>query len=308
MKSLRTRIIVNPISGTNSKTNIRALLQKHLSASLYDYEISYTKGPTHATELAAEAVEKNFEVVMAVGGDGTVNEVATGLVHSDTALGIIPSGSGNGLGRHLKIPSTPLPAMKALNTAQPVAIDVCSVNDHPFFNVAGVGYDAQVAHDFAASGSRGLATYTQIVMGSWFSYRARDYRLSLNGEVLDRQALMITVANGSQFGNNAYIAPDARLNDGEMDITIMSKFPAMAVPLMALQLFSKEISHSRYTELLKASELVITQADQKIHLDGEPYELESPLHFKVLPGALNILVPKAFLDEHPTEYSVRRSG
>jgi len=297
MAVLKTLVIVNPISGTGSKADIARQLKKHLPATAFDYQLKFTEAPKHATELARNAAEENLDAVLAVGGDGTVNETARGLLHSTTALGIIPTGSGNGLGRHLKIPSNTVAALQVLQQSSIMAADVLTANDQPFFNVAGVGYDAFVAGEFAKSKTRGMASYTQIVFSSWLSYLPRKYQLFLDGKELETEALMISVANGSQFGNNARIAPQAILNDGEMDVAIMQKFPLMAVPLLAGQLFTGELLQSRYTAYHRAKELVVRKKEDLIHLDGEPYEMKGEVNFKVLPQALNILVPKAFFDE-----------
>ncbi len=307
MKPKRTLIIINPISGTRNKAVIENMIERDLPEREFNYAIEYTMGPTHATELAKTAARDGFDLVIAVGGDGTVNETATGLIHTDTALGIIPIGSGNGLGRHLQIPTNTVKAIRALRESAPMKIDVCTANDRPFFNVAGVGYDARIAHEFAQMESRGFSAYIYSVVQQWFKYKPKKYKIKTDQDTFKRRALLITVANGSQFGNNAWIAPNARLDDGLMDVCLLTKFHTLAAPLVAYQLFNKTIEDSRYLEVFKTGEFTLKHKSKRAHLDGEPYKLGKKIRFKVLPKALNILAPKVFLDELNTEYSLHRS-
>lgn len=307
MKPKRTLIIINPISGTRNKAIVEKLIERHLPEDQFNYGIEYTLGPTHATQLARSAAKDHFDLVVAVGGDGTVNETATGLIHTNTALGIIPVGSGNGLGRHLQIPTNTLRAIQVLSESEVTRIDVCTANDRPFFNVAGVGYDAKIAQEFARLEARGFATYLYSVFNQWFKYKPKKYKIKTAEGEFKRRALLVTVANGSQFGNNAWIAPNARLDDGLMDICLLTKFHSLAAPMVAYQLFNKSIEDSRYMEVIRAAEFALKQKSKIAHLDGEPYKLGKKIQFKVLPKALNILAPKVFLDERNTEYSLHRS-
>ena len=297
MPGKKTLIIINPISGTGNKDRLEDRLSSHLSKELYEYEMVYTTGPTHATTLASEASKSMYSVVIAVGGDGTVNETAAGLIHTDTALGIIPVGSGNGLGRHLNIPTNARKAIETLNNAVKHKIDVCTANGIPFFNVAGVGYDARVAHEFAEKPTRGFGTYVQTVIQEYFKYSPKKFILTMPSGKIKKKALMVSFANGSQFGNNAYIAPNADLNDGLMDVSLLYRFPGIAAPTLAFQLFNKLIERSKYTETFQVPEITVKQKSRKIHLDGEPFKMEKKIHFKVLPSALNILVPKDYLND-----------
>ncbi len=306
MKAKRTLIIINPISGTRNKDFVVNLIDRHLSQEEFDYGIVYTEGPGHATELAKAAADDGFDLVIAAGGDGTVHETAVGLIHSHTALGIIPVGSGNGLGRHLHIPTHVAKAIKLLSDCASTKIDVCTANGHPFFNVAGVGYDAKIARKFAKLPTRGFKSYISSVLKEWRSYKPKKYKLITNDLEIKKRAFLISIANGSQFGNNAWIAPNAKLNDGLMDICILKEFNVLAVPMLAYQLFNKAIDESAYTESLKTDSLIIKQKSKRAHLDGEPYKLGKTIEFKVLPKALNIFAPKDFLDELNSEYTVHR--
>ncbi len=304
MSASKTLFVVNPVSGGKNKTRVVKEIEKNLDPGLFDFDINYTRGPGHASDLTKTAVDNGIEVVVAVGGDGTVNEVATGLVHSNATLGIIPVGSGNGLARHLQIPMNYTKAVQILNESGKTTIDICTANDIPFFNVAGLGYDAIIAHDFAKSEDKGFISYLQSVVAQWFKYRPKKFTIKTEDRKYKTKALLISLANGSQLGNNAYIAPDARIDDGLMDVSILYNFPGLAAPIVAFQLFSKSINRSRYSETLRLSEVTIKQKGKKAHLDGEPFKLGKKIHFKVLPGALNILAPKVYLDERPSEYTL----
>lgn len=306
MNTRRTLIIINPISGSGNKVFLEKLIDKHLSPDDFNYSIEYTVGPSHATDLALSAARDNFDLVIAIGGDGTVNETAAGLINTDTLLGIVPVGSGNGLGRHLQIPTNPAKALRSLADSAPMKIDVCTANDRPFFNVAGVGYDAKVAHEFAKMDSRGFGTYIYNVLNEWFNYKPKKYKITTSEGQFKKKALLVSIANGSQFGNNAWIAPNARLDDGLMDVCLLTKFHSLAAPMVVYQLFNKSIEHSKYLETFRVSEFSLKQKSSKIHLDGEPFRLGKKIRFKVLPKALNILAPKVFLDELNAEYSIDR--
>jgi diacylglycerol kinase (ATP) len=296
-------IILNPNSGTQFSMDIHDHLAPLLEHDDYDCDIEYTKGPMHALDLAKEAADQNYFAVLAVGGDGTVNEVGAALMHTDTALGIIPTGSGNGLARHMKYHMHPKKATEQILNSQSIAIDVCEVNKQPFFNVAGVGFDALVAHDFSLKPHRGFLSYLGSALKFWLSIGDTKYKLKLDGHKISPRALMITFANGSQFGNNATIAPDASLTDGYFQVCLLKKFPTYLAPIMAYRLFSGRIPNSKYLKVFRAKKVNIKRKRKKVHLDGEPFRLSKQLKVRVVPKALNILAPqeyfKAYGKEHP---------
>ena len=197
--------IVNPISGTTDKKRIVALIPKYLSDERFDVHVAYTDHSGHAAELASEAVADGTDVVVAVGGDGTVNEVARSLVHSRTALGIIPCGSGNGLARHLYIPMNPEGAMQVLADCQIKSLDYGIINGTPFFCTCGVGFDAFVSSKFAKSGRRGLLTYIENTLKEGLKYQPDTYEMEIDGEKKQFKAFLIACANASQYGNDALI-------------------------------------------------------------------------------------------------------
>ncbi len=302
------RLIVNPASGLRKKRFLEQELSPVLKHPGFSCELFYTKGPTHATDLAQEAVDLHYYAVVVCGGDGTINEVLAPLLHSSTALGVIPLGSGNGFARHLGISMLPAKAAKQLTQAQPVHIDACMVNNLPFVNVAGIGLDALVAHDFSIQPERGFWAYFSSVLRLWFKTSNRVYKLKLDGKKFKVKALMVSFANGSQFGNNAMIAPGARMDDGLMQVCFLRKFPTLKAPVLAWQLFSGKIIRSRHLRILPAREVSVKRTRKKIHLDGEPFKLSKKLRVKVLPAALNILAPSQYFEAHGPQHSLDRPG
>jgi len=217
----KIRFIVNPISGVGRQKIIEKLIDEQLNRTLFDYEIVYTKASKHATELAKEALANNCHIVVAVGGDGSVNEIAKGLVGSNTSIAIIPTGSGNGLARHLQIPLDLKKAMALINASKKTTIDTIQLNEETFVNVAGVGFDAHIGWEFAKFGKRGLLSYIKLILRELPKYKAQDFELIIDGKSIHQKAFLISFANGSQWGNNAHIAPLADAADGFMDIAIL---------------------------------------------------------------------------------------
>src|SRR5690606_300534 len=190
------------------------------------------------------AVREGFDVVVAVGGDGTLNQVANGLKHSQTAMGIIPMGSGNGLARHLGIPLRTPQAIHHLNRMPARKMDTLLMNGKTFVNMAGTGFDAHIGHLFATAGSRGFRTYAQITIKELLNYKPQGYEIELDGKKLTEEAFLISFANGSQWGNNAIIAPHASVSDGLIDLSLMRPFKWHQVPSLALKMFNSTIDHS----------------------------------------------------------------
>ena len=294
---MKTKIafIINPISGTGKKEDIPALIQKGLDASIFEPEIVFTTHRCHGSELAKEFIERGFSIVVAVGGDGTVNEVGRSLVHSKTSLGIIPIGSGNGLARHLGIPMNTKKAINLLNHSEPILMDYGLVNDRPFFCTCGTGFDAYVSTEFAKGKKRGVMSYIEKIITGYFSYKSQNYHLLGEGIDLDTKAFVITFANASQWGNNAYIAPQASVQDGKLDISIMSNFPIIAIPTLALQLFAKTIDKDLFMTTLRSKDITLVREESgPFHFDGEPYEEGKKILIKTIPDGLKILVSKRY--------------
>lgn len=291
----RSRIwfVVNPIAGNSQKEEFPEFVRNTLDHVRYQYEIKYTNGPGHAVELGKEAALEGVEMVVAVGGDGTINEVARGLINTETTLGIIPRGSGNGLARHLNIPLNFEGALKLINTGRKSKIDTGTINDEVFVSIAGVGFDALVSDLFAKAPGRGFITYFKIVAGNYQNYIPENYSIILdNGQIINTSALFVTLANSNQFGYNTTIAPEAKLNDGLFDVCIVEKPNIFEMPVIINLMLLKMIHKSRYVTIHKSAGIkIIRNQDAVVNIDGEPVYLDKELDIKVLPLSLNVIIP-----------------
>ena len=287
--------IVNPISGTKAKNKIAKLIRELLDLQQFLPTVVVTEYAGHATQLAQQFALEGYYAAIAVGGDGTVNEVANGLVGSNTALGIIPNGSGNGFARHLDISTRMNRAVEMLNNSEPICVDYGMVNDKKFFSTCGVGFDALVAMQFNEGKSRGLKMYIQNTLQSLFSYKPETYRIIGNDIDVTTEAFLITFANAGQWGYDANIAPKASVQDGLIDIAIVNKFPLSAAPKLALNLFTHNIDENSYMNTIrtKAVTLVREQAGP-MHIDGDPVDMPAELHIKMVAEGLKVLVKKRF--------------
>lgn len=287
--------IINPISGTQNKETIPNIIRKELDNNVFDAEIAFTEHRGHGQQLSEAFVSNGFKHIVAVGGDGTVNEVARGIIHSQAALGIIPIGSGNGLARHLSIPLSTASAIHHINNSEAIKMDYGLVNDQPFFCTCGTGFDAYVSTEFAKSKNRGVMTYIEKMITGYFNYKSQGYHLVGDGIDLKDTAFVITFANASQWGNNAYIAPQASVQDGKLDISIMGNFPTIAIPTIALQLFTKTIDNDLFMTTLRTNEITLYRDEPgPFHYDGEPYDEGCEVKIRIVPEGLNVLVKKRF--------------
>lgn len=289
----RTRVwfIVNPISGTGDKRYVLELIPQYMEAGQFVYEIKFTDHRGHAAEYALQAVQEGVDVVVAVGGDGTVNEVARSLIHTQVALGIIPCGSGNGLARHLYIPMNPQGALRVLAECRIEALDYGRINGMPFFCTCGVGFDAFVSSKFAQSGRRGLISYIENTLREGMKYTPLTYELEVDGEVQQCEAFLIACANASQYGNNAFIAPHASMSDGLMDVTIMEPFNVLEAPQIALQLFNRTITQNSHIRTFRCRSLRIRRPEPGvIHYDGDPKEEGCDISVELIPHDIRMVV------------------
>lgn len=275
------------------------MIDKHINKDKYEFEVKHTEYPQHATELAKSATNSDIDIVCAIGGDGTVNECAKALVHTNTALAIIPSGSGNGLARHLHIPTDPTKAIELINEGNEYNIDYGIANSTPFFCTCGVGFDAFISMKFAEAGKRGATTYIENVFKSGLKYIPEQYDLEFindgKNEKHTYKAFLISCANASQYGNNAYIAPLASVRDGLMDVTIIEPFNIVDAPVMAVQLFNGTINQNFRIKTHKCKKLIINRtASGEFHYDGEPIVTNSRIEIEIIPSALKCICP---LDE-----------
>lgn len=288
----RILIIINPVSGISNKERIRQLLHEKLNESNLDYTIEFTEFSGHATQLANEASENGLEAIVVVGGDGSVNEVAKGLVNTNVALGIIPTGSGNGLAHFLHIPFNLSKAIDNIKAFQVKKIDTFTINGHFGCNLSGVGFDAKVAVEFSKVKRRGFWSYFRIVLQEYLTYKSQNYVLQFDGKTIERKALMVCFANSNQFGNNAVIAPGASADDGLIDICIISKVPLIEAPVMGTMMVSRLLNKTHYAEYFKARQVTLLKpSGVPLHIDGDPLETEDKIHLKVNPLSLNVIVP-----------------
>jgi len=289
----RIRFIINPISGTRDKLFIESYIIKYINHNLFIFDIEFTEYAHHATKLAKDAAQKDYDVVVAIGGDGSINEVASGLVNSNTALAIIPNGSGNGMAHYLKIPLNVQKAIEIINNLYITPIDTATINDKLFVSIAGLGFDALVADNFAQSKTRGFFSYFRIIIKNYFTYRRKSYLLYVGDKKFKKKAMMISLANSNQFGYNTTIAPNAVINDGLLDVCIIHRIPFLEVGLLSLLLFLKRIDISNHVEIIKCKEMTILQNKKRvIHIDGDPLTFEKRLHIKVNPLSLKVVVPE----------------
>lgn len=290
---IRTRVIINPKSGTNKKRNIEELIYRFFDQSAFDFEVFYTNGPMHAYQLSKEAAVLNYDLVIAVGGDGTVNEVGKGLIGSHTAIGIIPSGSGNGLAKHLNISSDPKKAIQVIKRFQCVSIDTIQINNNQLIGIAGIGFDAHIARHFATSKKRGFWSYAALVLQEYPYYSSRIFEMEIDGKSVREEGLLISFANSSQYGNDIKIAPQASLCDGYINIVILKKPPFYALPDILMKLINGTITHSKYYKSMCCREVVVHTRNLIAHIDGEPVFFENGISLKVLPKSLKVVVPKS---------------
>ncbi len=289
----RILFIVNPISGTHGKEFVLHLTDKYIDRTRYDYTVRKTEYAGHACQLARQAAEEKTDIVVAIGGDGTINEIGRSLVHTDTALGIIPCGSGNGLARHLHIPMGPRGAIETINKGFIKEIDYGIIDRHPFFCTCGVGFDAFVSLKFADSGKRGLTTYLENTLHESLTYRPETYEIENELGTVRYKAFLIACANASQYGNNAYIAPQASLTDGMMDITILEPFTMLDVPTLAFQLFNKTIDQNSRIKTLKEKKITIHRHSEGVfHFDGDPMMGGKDLEVEVIHRGLKVIAPE----------------
>ena len=266
------------------------MVERYIDQNKYDFEIIYTQYAGHAYELARNAAERGVDVVVAVGGDGTVNEVGRGLVHTNTAMGVIPCGSGNGFARHLGIPMNIKKSIEFINKAEPTAIDYGKLNGHPFFCSCGMGFDARVSNDFAKSGSRGVFTYIKTSLVDWVKYKPETYVVETPYFKKEFKAFVVACGNASQYGNNAYITPFASMRDGLLTVSILSPFSTVEMPLMATHLFRHTFDSSSHMITIATSWMRITRTESgPVHYDGEPCEMDAELVVEMVPDGVKVL-------------------
>jgi len=284
--------IINPRSGVDRQKAIQQAIADTLDHSVYSYEIQHTEYAQHGTELARSAAQKGAFAVVAVGGDGSVNDIVKGLLGTDTKLAIIPKGSGNGMARTMQIPINEVEALKVINTGNTIAMDVAFANGQPFISNAGVAFDALISKKFSKSLRRGLTVYSWLVTRHMWTYKEWDWQIVIDGKEHREKAFIINVANGRQFGYNFKIAPTASWTDGLLDVVIVRKFPKVLGGLLALRLRKGTILKSPFVKHFLAKEITVSHPQLRLmQTDGDAHPSDNTVHFKVQAAALQVLVP-----------------
>lgn len=291
---MRLAFVINPNSGSDRKTD-RVALVKALAPAHHDYDILHWEKVEDADRIFSEVRAGGYDIAVAVGGDGTVSQLAEALCGTGIALGILPFGSGNGLARHLGVSMKKEKAMALIDSGKIVQMDRGYLNDRSFFCTAGMGFDALIGKRFADSPTRGFRAYFNITVSELRRYKPERYKIRFDGQELEREAFLITCANAGQYGNNAWIAPGAKINDGILQLAILKPFRWWNAAGLARRLFNKSIHESSFVETYAARRFEITrQHDGPIHYDGEPGMMQQTLEVRIEESALRVLVPNDF--------------
>jgi len=289
----RIRFIINPISGVGRKNTIPPMIDSHLDHTRFDYDIVYTQYRHHATKIAAQSAKEGIDIVCAVGGDGSVHEVGTALIGTKTKLAIIPTGSGNGLARHLHIPLGIKDAIYCINYSKSIAMDTVQVNDQSFLGVGGYGLDAVVAKRFDQHKKRGFLSYIYLTIREFLRYNPINVTIDVDGKVKKLPVVLLTVANASQFGNGFTVSPKSDVTDGELELVVLKPFSIWSVPAIVYRFFAKKSDRSRYAEVIPFKNARIRSSKNLAHYDGEPANIASELNVSVVPKSLQIVVGKS---------------
>ena len=283
--------IINPISGVGKQKVIEKLIENQLDKNQFITNIEYTQRPKHAIEITSNNVGK-YDIIVAVGGDGSANEIGKNLINTNTTMAIIPAGSGNGLARSLNIPLKLKKAISLINAGQTKLIDTVKINNDYFLGTAGVGFDAYISWKFDEAPSRGFWTYLKVALQGFLKYKSIDYTININDEETTiSKGLLVTFSNSKQYGNNIHISPNSVIDDGFIRLVAVRKFPLIYLPAFGYYLLSKQIHKFKFTNEFKSSKLTLINPGQNIHIDGEPIKMENKLEIEVIPKSLKVIVP-----------------
>lgn len=284
--------IINPRSGVRPQLKVRRAIEQCLDKTQFTFEVVYTSHPNHGIELAAEAASKGAWAVVAVGGDGSVNDVAKGLAGTGTALAILPKGSGNGMARTLGIPLNFREAVEVINRGKLKAMDIAYANDRLFVSNAGVAFDALISRKFSKTENRGFGTYVWLVTKLLWLYKSWEWHICVDGQSSKTTAFLLNVSNGQQFGYNFRLAPMASCFDGQLDLIVIRRFPKFLVGMLALRAMNGTIAGSRYVSHYQGSDITISHPQLRLmQSDGDAHPCSHSIHFRVVPGAQKVIVP-----------------
>lgn len=285
--------IINPISGKGNSQNIINQVNDLINKNMYDAYFEETQYRGHAYKITEHFMSKGIRKFVAIGGDGTVNEIGSVIINTDKVLGIIPVGSGNGLARCLSIPLNIESAVQILNNPAIQKIDAGQINDKYFFCNAGVGFDAHVGKIFNKNEARGFRNYIKTTIREYLNYKPGKYKIEIDDRKRKVRSFLIAFSNIGQYGNNVYIAPDAKVDDGLLDVCILKPFPKFKMLSIGVRLLRKTIDKSKYSEMLKCKNILLTRKKKmKIHCDGEPYKTKKKIRVNIIPQSLQVMISK----------------
>ncbi|MFM7565461.1 MAG: diacylglycerol/lipid kinase family protein [Flavobacteriales bacterium] len=283
--------IINPKSGNSKKQNLEKQVRQYLNSARFDISFHYTQYVGHGNELGIEAVEKKIDIVCAVGGDGSVHEISTAILGSNTKLAILPLGSGNGIARHLGIPSKTKEALQTIQNGLIQKVDVFQCGDQTGIGFGGFGFDAFIAKEFKGSTFRGFWKYVYLILKHYFSYRALHFNIQHGKETIQGKFLVVSIANASQYGNGFVISSRASMSDGELVLVLIKPFPWFMAFSIVWHAFTKQLHRSRYVNELPFREIILETDGVWGQIDGEVIKINSPISLKVIPHNLNVIVP-----------------
>lgn len=284
--------VINPVSGSYDKTEIEEQIYANIQADKFELQIEFTQYAKHAIEIAKQAANNDFDAVIAIGGDGSINEVAQGLIKSNTALGIIPFGSGNGFARHFRFPFNVKKCIEIINNYKIETIDTCTFNDQYFVNVAGLGFDAKVAHELSESKRRGLIPYVLGSIKHYFTAKSKKFTIYIDELRVRKNAYVVAVANAKQYGYGVKIANSASINDGLLNVVIINWFPKIIGLFVLSRLINGDFESSWYVDTYEAKKIDIRfQGEFEYHIDGEPSVISKNVVIEVVPNSLKIILP-----------------
>ena len=293
----KIRFIANPHSGANRNRNLPELIENNLDHDQFEYELCFTEYAGHAIKLAREGVESGCHLVVACGGDGSVNEISSQLIGTDVVLGILPCGSGNGFATHLGIGRDVTKAIHFLNNGKVITFDSCTMNDRPFVNLAGIGFDAVVARRLHRSKLRGVWGYLLSSLRETINFKMQPFEIQIDGQILNRTCLLVEIANAPVYGYGFSIVPQAKPYDGKLEILIANQAPKWRYILESWRFLNHSFHKSSLVECYSGTEVVVKPGvPTAVHVDGEGYKLAGSAQFNIRPQSLRVMCPKTYTE------------